>query len=291
MYDGANDMEVAKVPYSPASGVNAMWIEDIVPHNGKLAFSVYDYTSTTTANERGRVFLLDPYTYAITQVGNAFGAGTGENTGGFPQALHSYGGFLWAGTSNSDSASADTGKIWKIRAEIEETWTLDSTTAAGQGFILAFCTYRGELYAGTTGNDSTPASEAALVLKRATTGVWTTSDTAVAIPTGGNGYTSMIVFEDNLYAAWYGEGGANDGVVIRKYDGSSWTTDYDIEAQIGIRSMGKPLIFGGNLYWVVADAADTSVGAIIKKASGGAWSIVTSTKNVHGGIGYVAVVT
>jgi hypothetical protein len=290
VYDGTNDLEAVKVPYSATSGVNALYVEDMCAHNGFIAFCVIDYGGTTP-NIRGRVFMLDPYTYQVEQVGNAFGAGTGENTGGAPVALCSYGGYLWAGTWSETAGSAMVGKIWKIRAGVEETWTLDLTTATGQGDIVALGVYNGLLYASVTGNDVTPASEAGLVLVRATTGAWTTADTS-AITDDGAYYAHQIVFENNLYVASFGSGGANAFSLIRKYDGSSWTTAYDIEANVGVQAPGQPAIFKSNLYWpVCATATGASDGAILKLASGGGWSIVTTGKNIQGAMAQLAVET
>jgi hypothetical protein len=237
------------------------------------------------------VFLLDPNTYQTEQVGNSFGAATGEVTGGFPTCLHSYGGYLWAGNWSEATASAAVGKVWKIRAGVEETWTLDHTTDTGQGDLLALYTFNGLLYASIVGTDTTPASEAGLVKVRSTAGAWTTSDTS-AVTDDGAYYTHGIVFESNLYVGAYGSGGANAFALIRKYNGSSWSTAYDVEANVGVQIPVQPIIFGGSLYWVIAaSATGASDGAILKCATGGTWSIATSAKNVQGAIGRVKVVT
>lgn len=279
-YDGTLDLEVLKVPYSAAASANANNILDMTVVNGMLAFSVYD-TGGSAPNHRGRVFMFMPSIGYLYQIGNRFGGASDDNTGGMPFTLCSYGGKLWAGTYGVSGAAQ--GKIYWIRPLTDDAWTLDFTAASGQGWIMSLCGYRGQLYAGTSGD----AGSSPLVKVRSSAGVWTTSDTGGGI-TGTNGYyCSLIVFEDNLFACYYDLGGAGN-VLIRKYNGSSWSTDLNVKTTYSAREPGQAFVFNGNLYVSFVGSAQcaNADGFILKKAGNGSgtgsWTQPVSSINTRG---------
>jgi len=207
-----------------------------------------------------------------------------------PFSLAWYLGRLWAGTYGIGGASA--GKVYSIIPGVEETWTLDHTTTVSQGYILSMQPYKGSLFAGTIGD----AGIDALVLKRTSSGVWSTSETA---PThvGGSSYQSLVVYESELYAVFEdpGAGGSN---LIRKFNGSAWSTDADIYADFGASSdkghSGQGLVWDGSLYLPLIWTSST-LGAIRKvlKNTSGAWSAVDTltADGFRGPLGVVRVET
>lgn len=284
VFDGTNDYELFRIPYNPASGstTNTKLITDFVVHDGRLYMAVYD-PGGSAPDHRGRVFEFDPDTGTITQVGNAFGGGAGENTGGMPFCLASHNGYLWAGTYGISGLAV--GKIYSIRPGVDSTWALKVTTATGAGYIMSMVSFRGELYFGTQGD----AGSAALLRKLSNTGALSTIDTGSATD-AGNYYAGLIVFEDNLYVSYVNLAPAMGKTThIRKYDGTSVTTDRDVDAtDAGARDMGQPFVYGSALYFpFLGTAAANNDGFLLRKTSG-TWSNVL-TANIRGFFGRVDV--
>jgi hypothetical protein len=229
-FDGVLASELTRVPYSPSAGAgtDSYAITCLGVHDGVIYLASWDEgaaAAVAASPMGGRVFSIDTDTGALTQVGNAFGDGAGENPGGLPVCLHSHMGRLWAGTY--DDAAGGTGKVWWIRPGVDDTWTLDHTTAANCGYIVDLVSYEGELFALTLGASGT----ASLVLKRATSGTWSTSDTNTSTA-ANNAFTSPIVYQGELFV-WMDGGTASSVHLIRRYDGVSWTTDADLNALFG----------------------------------------------------------
>lgn len=223
-FTGTSDAVLARIPewYDSGTKTQAQAIISIIEHNDLLYVSTFDGGSG--ANLQGRVFELNPETGALRLIGSPFGNQSGETAGGMPFAMTFWQGRLWVGTFGG--AATSTGLVYWIRPGIDEDWTLDHTTAAGQGYITAMSAYGGNLYVGTNGD----AGLAALVLRRTPAAVWSTSDMGLQTA-AENRYNFLIEFENNLYAYYF----LHDQVgptytnkqVIRKFDGTSWTTDYD----------------------------------------------------------------
>ena len=284
-YDGTDDLGTVAIPYNPIAGgtSNAMVVLDQVVHRGALYLAVYD-PGGTAPNHRGRVFKLDPSTGSLTQVGNRFGAGTGEAVGGMPMALTSFNGMLWAGTYGVSGNAV--GRIYRIRPGFDETWTQDHATTAGQGYILSMASYKGLLYAATTGD----AGSEALVKVRSAAGAWTASLTG-STTTGGHYLTSLTVFNDLLFCAEVDDA-AGSVCLVKSFDGTDWATDLDVEAGYSIKDSGQTLVYGGNLYWVwcaTGAAQGNADGFILKRTTAGTWSNPLATANLRGYLGKVVV--
>lgn len=283
VWDGTNEYPFVEIPTSPAASGVANGVLDMILHNGTIYLSVYD-PGGAAPNHKGRVFSLSPETGVLTEIGNRFGNGAGENTGGMPYCLTFYNGFLWAGTYGISGSAV--GKVYKILPGVETTWTLDHTTATSQGYILALLGFQGNLYAATSGD----ASFAALVKKRTPAGVWTTSDTGIGT-TGGSGYEGLFELGGELYAPFLEAGGAN---VIRKFNGSAWSTDVDVYVTFGGSSVtghfGQPLILNSIVYLpLVFAGTGGQIRKVIKK-SGGSWSAIDdlgTADGFRGSIGYI----
>jgi hypothetical protein len=228
-YDGVQPSEMGRVPYSPTAGAgtNCRGILCFGVHDATIYLGVWDTGADGAGNclgpnVGGRVFSLDTATGVLIQIGNSFGAAAGENAGGVPVCLTSHGGLLWAGTF--DQTAGGTGKIWRIRPGVDDTWTLDHTTSASKGYIIDLVSYRGELFACTLGE----AGTASVVKRRTTAGVWSDSDTNTSTA-ANNGFGSPIVYQGNLYV-WMVGGTASAVSLIRKFDGTTWSTDADLNS-------------------------------------------------------------
>ena len=283
VWDYAQDLEVLTVPYNPI-GTTAnvpRVILNMVQHRGNLYFSCHELGGTAP-NHRGRVFKLDPSTGTLTQVGNRFGGGTNENLGGMPYCLASYNGYLWTGTYGIGGSAA--GLIYRIQPGIDETWTLDHTTAVGAGYITSMVSYRGDLFASTMAD----AGSAALVLKR-TAGTWSTTRTG---PTTTPGYyNALTVFNSTLFVC-YVDIGAGSRTLVDSYDGTTWSNDLNVGTTYAVRDTGATITFGGNLYWAfcaTGSGLGNSDGFVLKRTTGGVWTQPLASANVRGYLGLVEV--
>jgi hypothetical protein len=111
---------------------------------------------------------------------------------------------------------------------------------------------------------------------------------------GGAHFGMLIVYENELYAVEYFST-ASDVLHIKKSsDGSSWSTDADLDASFGglytatvePMAMGNAVIYNGDLYMSFRSRGDTGLEAsyqdgIIMRKSGGTWTKVY-TGNVQG---------
>lgn len=250
-FDGSLASELGRIPYSPAqgAGTNAYAITCFGFHEGEIYVATWDTGAgggpvAAGPNMGGRVLKLDAQTGQLTQIGNAFGGGAGENAGGTPVCLASHNGRLWAGTY--DDVAAGTGKVWWIRPGLDSTWTLDHTTAASKGYIVDLISYKGELFALTLGEVGT----ASVVLKRTPSGTWSDSDTN-ASTAANNAFTSPVVYNNELYV-WMDGGTASAVHRIRKFDGTSWSTDADLNALFGFAGSsvdpGMALVLNSDIF-------------------------------------------
>jgi hypothetical protein len=227
-FTGTKDFEVARIPEWFNAGVRTACkaIIRLFSFNSYIYVTTWDGGSGT--NLQGRVFRLDPNTGTLLQIGQAFGNQAGELAGGMPFAACGWNGRLWVGTANGDAAPA--GKVYWIRPGVDTTWTLDHTCAANQGNVLCMTGYSGtgNLYVGT---DGVGGAMAALVVQRTPAGVWSTADTGGKVVTR-NRYDVIQEHQGNLYVHYYTPSAAPAAgeQVIRKFDGTTWSTDADIVA-------------------------------------------------------------
>ena len=211
VFDGTTDAELCRIPGATTKGIVSM-----LAANGVIYLTTFDSGDQTLGTLIGRVFELTP-DGNLTQLGPAFPAGA------LPYSLAYTYGRLWCGTNSGATVpTATTGKVYWFHPWIDTAWTLDNTFNANAN-VMALESFQGELYAaiveGTVLNVGT-------VQKRTTLGVWSTVDSAPAGAGSGpmSGYTALKVFKSNLYAArmW----GFGEGLKIRKFDGTSWTTAF-----------------------------------------------------------------
>jgi len=145
---------------------------------------------------------------------------------------------------------------------------------------MSLCPYNGQLYAATDAD----SSGTAIIQQRTSAGVWTTSLSAPATNVGF--FCSLIVFDGNLYAGYY-KGTPTTSTLIKKYDGTSWTTDKDVGVDIAALVPGKPFVFLDALYWPFYELTSESslTCFLLKRTTGGVWSQVLSGVGIRGGLG------
>jgi hypothetical protein len=138
--------------------------------------------------------------------------------------------------------------------------------------------YRGHLSVASYGgrvfiSSIAPAGHAAIIYRSTTSypdNMDYTDSLTSTNTTGENFYDSLIVYKGNLYAQFSGTG----EVLIKKFDGTSWTTDFDMGAN-GATTTGYFVVKGDDLF-----ASGT---ARVFRKRGATWSTVLSDANItHG---------
>jgi hypothetical protein len=270
--------ELLRIPTNPTSGATVpQFISDIIVDNGLIYLAVMDLGGVAP-NVKGRVMSFDPQAGLLSLVGNNFGNGSGENTGGYPTALCFWLGRLFVGCNGI--AGSPAGVIYSILPGIEATWTLEKTFSAGDGYPLSMAVFNGELYVGM----AVDSSGTATIRKRTSTGTWSTSLTAPS--SNISYYGGLTAFNGGLWAVWVKNGSST---LVKRFNGSSWSTDLDVGATYSIVTCGTPAIYGGNLYIgcynPVGVAAKT--GFVLKRTPdpAGAWSQLLTTTGILGLLG------
>ena len=282
LFDGSSDVELLHVQPGPntTATANAYAIIDMVAVDGTCYFSCWEQNGGTNG---GRVFSLNLTTGLVAQVGDTFGGGSAEISGGMPYTLCSYRGQLYVGLHGV--AGGSSGKVVRINPGGTNTWTTDVTGL--QGYPISMAAYKGNLYAGLQGD---VGENALVVVRTASTGAWTTSDTGSGV-IAFSYYGPLIVYEDELYAAFLSPHTTPASVIstIRKFDGSSWTTDLDVKGTLtptGVTNFAahrpsQAVIFNGSLFIAYTSSYGNANGFILKNTSG-TWSIIEQGKDFNG---------
>lgn len=202
---------VLRIPSITATAVALNFPVAMLANEGLIYAAVTTGVAVGPADVRGSVFRINPLSGLCERLGSEFPADR------MPCSLCWYQGKLWAGTYSLDAA-ADSGYVYWIRPGIDSDWTLDHTSTAGQGHVLALVVYKELLYGAFRGSNTL----ASLVKVRSTAGVWSTSLTGAATTTN-QWFLSLVVFGTNLYASYY-KHDATATATIHKFDNSSWTT-------------------------------------------------------------------
>lgn len=254
-WDGTNNPTIATILYNKTSGSTtfSVVILDSVIHKGELYISVFD-PGGSDPNQRGRVFRVNTITGELTQIGSGFSSS--EIAGGMPVALCSYNGLLWAGLYGISTPGAAT-LLHYINPDVPVMdWVADTNSTGISGFITSIREYLGELYIGIV----SPAGTAARVYRRTpvtnslTAATWTATDTAAG--TGAANYYTVLGSNAGLLYAGYHDA-AGGACYIRQFNGSAWTTTFDIGAAFSVtRKFGQAARLGANLY--VAMCATTT---------------------------------
>jgi hypothetical protein len=231
--DSAEDRRFfTRVPVNPDVGAESKGILAMMTQGDYLYVSVWD-VGTSSADFKGSVYRINASTGVCEKLGATF------PTGYLPISLAWHQGKLWVGTYSEDVTAS--GRVYWIRPGVDETWTLDHTTTAGQGEVFSLCQYGGKLYAAVGGSNTL----AGLVKVRATDGTWSTSLTGVAT-TADNYFVSLVVFKEELYASYYNhDGGGTPATTFHRFNGSAWSTVHT-EAEANRQSPYKLYVAGEN---------------------------------------------
>lgn len=278
VYDGQDSGEVCQVPNNPQVGAaaNAQNVEYMATLNGTIYLTTYDGASGG-ARDCGRVFELDPSSGTLTQIGKAFGDGTGDIDPGVGLRPYSLGwgaGRLWVGMLN-DSGSTAAASIYSILPGVDENWTLEFTFGVNEVGVLSLCEYQGLMYAGIIAGGAVVAR---VYVRQNNLGGWTSSDSQVAGTATYKYYTGLYVFAGNLYAGYGHFLDASE--LIRKYDGAAWSTDLTVSTLIAGATMLEGMAIRTAMYFVI-NTGGSSAG-VLRKATGGAWAIVADFATVIG---------
>lgn len=277
VFNGTTAYEQFRVPTNPTSSGVPRWIADTFISNGIIYLAVYD-PSGVAPDHKGRVLAYDPSAGSLVELGNRFGQDAGENGKGFPFCLTSYLGKIWVGTYGISGNNQ--GKVYAIQPGVDETWTLDLTATLHNGYFMSLCPYKGKLYAATDAD----SSGTAIVQARTSAGVWSTSLTAPAA--NNNYFTGLIEFNNLLFCCYYK---SSSGVVLIKvFDGTTWSTDLDVAGTYAAKAPGLPFIFLGNLYWPFLGgetSAGSTAGFLLKRTTGAVWSRPLNAIGVRGCLG------
>jgi hypothetical protein len=278
VFDGVIAFELFRLPPNPTqTGTVARWISEMMTANGLIYFCTFE-AGGVAPDHKGRVISFDPENGTLVLIGNRFGNGTGENTGGMPYCLTAYLGSLWAGTMGVSGNPA--GKVYRILPGVDSVWTLDHAGAADDGYYMSLLQFQGSLFAARSADTSgTPT-----IQKRTSAGVWTTSYPGTGV---GQGYCGGLVeFDSLLFCAEYQSG---TRALIKKFDGTTWTTDKDVGVDYAILSKapGQPFVFNGALYWPwFEDSSDVNLtNFLLKRTTGGVWTKAIATAGIRGGLG------
>jgi hypothetical protein len=253
------------------------WIVGLWPLGDTIYLTTYD-AGGAAPNYKGRVVSLDPVTGTLTLIGNRFGNGSGENLGGIPYAVASFAGFLFVGTMGI--SGAQNARIYRILPGVDDTWAEDHAFGASIGHVMDVLPFQGNLYIALSGTLTAEAR----IDQRTPLGVYSTSFTA---PTPNTGYCGALVeFDDALYACWFL---STVACLIKKFDGTTWTTDKDVGTDYAVltHAPGTPFVFGGALYWPFFDATNDAAltGFLLKRTTGGTWSKAIDGRGLRGGLG------
>lgn len=256
-FNGSTDFEFIRLPNASVAGRAA---GPLFLHQQQICCGVLGAVT-------GRVYVIDPLTGESTDLANdVFVTGTEH-----PYSGASYLGRIWVGTTKTAS-----GRILSARVG-ETTWTVERTAGASHACYTSLATFRGSLFAATLAK----AGTAAIIEKRTPDGTWSTSATG-SHSVQFNYFDGLVVFQDALYAI-YRTTGATEICQIHKFDGTTWTTDYDLFANDGDLVVGKG-VAGTSLYF---STMGTLKAGIFRKVSAGAWSKVYAGNIQHGEIGVI----
>jgi hypothetical protein len=294
MWDGTNDTTIAQIPFNPGSGAtpgdtDSYHVTDICLHKGEIYLGAYD-PSGGSPDRNGRVFKLDHITGQLTQIGNAFGDGTGEVLGGMPWALCSYQGLLFAGVYGVTGAGV--GRVYRINPSVDPaTWTEDNPNGTPlDGYITSMRQFRGDLFVGCMEDDGATAAN---IFKRTAAGAYSSVTTGTGVD-GGNYWAVLGEFDSKLYAANINVAGTPDtNEIWNTADGATWALDKDVFTTYALNlHVGQMVVFDGSMYIVYPTSSDSGVdGFILKRTAGGTYSQVLTGANLRGFIETLVVET
>lgn len=283
IWDGTEGFTLLTIPVGPSAtaATPAFEIVDMLTANGQIYMAIHD-PGGSGANLAGRVMKLNLETGVLSQVATPFGNAAGEVTGGYPRCLAFYKEQIWAGLQ-TNTTTDNIGKIVRCYPDIDQDWTSDVANLSGLPCSMAV--YKGDLYCGV---QTSAANQSQIYKRTATTNAWAASFTSAA-GTADTGFCgSLIVYSGELYAVEY-YSGATDVVHIKKWDGTTWTTDRDVDATDGVDPTNPQMpgnsVLGPNtdlLYAFRPSSGDTTADGFILRKASGTWTKVDDLVNLNG---------
>ena len=291
MFDGTTDFLVGQIPNRGTSVANAI-IDIVAGKNGFLYLTTYDTGIISSNTLTARIFEFDPENLVLSQLGSAFPKS--PETARVPFTCCWHANRLWART-HAAGISSVTHLLYFIRPEIDDDWTSLTPEASARGCNV-MVSYKGQLYMGLPAD----ATVAATVVVRSPLDAYSTSLTVALgdaspnmVSFGAlNGFASMIVFEGNLYGAYFNMRGALGATGDRyariyKFDGTTWTVVYNPAVNHATAvAFNHAVVHDGVVYFVSAPQypSTTDIQVILKSSDGSSWSDVsTGLTNFSGG--------
>jgi hypothetical protein len=104
--------------------------------------------------------------------------------------------------------------------------------------------------------------------------------------TSPSGFTSGVVFQNNLYVSLYLNATASTQTTIRKYDGTTWTTAYTDPAG---NDSPYPMAFvaDGTVYF--GGGGDAKGVILVSSTDGTSWTVLSANLTAHNGLPMIGV--
>lgn len=288
LWDGTSSYTTVSIPVGPSAtaATPAYAITDWLVNDGVLYLAVHDPGGSAPALA-GRVLSLDLTSGYLAQVAAAFGNGATEQAGGYPASLCWYQNQIFVGLNGSNTTDG-IGTVVRCYPSVDAAWTTDVSNLSS--YVGSMAVYGGDLYAGT---HSSASSNAKVYKRSATAGTWAASFTSGGGTTGSAHVASLIVYGSNLYGVEY-YSGVTDVVHIKKWDGSSWTTDRDVDNLDSLQDPpqlpGMTCLYGDDLYVCLRSTTATATDGFILRLHSGSWSKVV-TNNFGGPMAVLTVIS
>jgi hypothetical protein len=215
IFDGLSDRLMLTIP--DVAGVKTIAIMTMLAVGSQIYLTTLD-SGTTSSTWAGRVFLFDPVSLSLTQLGAQF---TGGN---MPYCLAWHQNRLFLGANKQDGSATN---VYWFRPGIDTAWTTDYTlTTSGVGGALSMVSFNGLLYVGC---NVTNIMNVARVVVRDTLGAYTTSLNATGLGTirSSSGFCAMAIFKGDLYASYFNPDTTNVSVIYKlSATTGSWSLVY-----------------------------------------------------------------
>ena len=272
-WDGTTERKLFVVPRNPYADSDSYAVTSIVPYSAtELLVSVFDIHAGNNTRH-GRVFLYDTVDGTLEQLGPE-----SDIRGGIFIPFV-YQGRAWIAPANFVIGS--TQSIQWVRPG-DAAWVSDANFEASAVGGVSMAEFLGDLYLGTHSS----AAVVSRIRKRTTsTAAWTS-----VFSTDGSGTGQycgpLIVTADGLTILAYmnnADGTSPEQRILSSTDGTSWSTDLDIVADLGTAYIvsGTPYRDSdGSSYWPIRRSDNT--GFIKKRTSAGTWSTVDTIDNLRG---------
>jgi hypothetical protein len=284
-WDGTTSTLLRRVPGDANLLTNiAKGISTIAPYSATEMLIATWGENSSTAKSHACLFLYSLVDGSLTQLGPET-----DLIHQLIRAIIVYNGRIWIAPEYYNVTGQTISIKWLRPGDA--AWTTDANFEAIDVGGISLCEFLGDLYMGT---HSSIAVVARIRKRTVGTGAWSTVKSTDG--TGVGQYCGpLIKTADGLtLLAFYhtGNGTGPTDRILKSTDGSSWSTDLDIDADLGAgyAVSGVPFLDSdGSIYWPLRKSDNT--GFIKKRTSAGVWSTVDTIANLRGPILPLKVVT